>query len=116
MRILQLQHILSLIHLADNITDKVLENRCWTTSSAGCLGNGEKPVNKWYEERDSYDPSNPVASHFTQLVWKASTNVGCGYVNYLYVDNGTNKYYSVVVCNYYLSGNFKGSYGTNVTP
>lgn len=24
-----------------------------------------------------YDPSNPVASHFTQMVWKATTQVGC---------------------------------------
>ena len=24
-----------------------------------------------------YDPSNPVASHFTQMVWKSTTQLGC---------------------------------------
>ena len=25
----------------------------------------------------SYDPRNPVPSHFTQVVWKSTTKVGC---------------------------------------
>ncbi|XP_066277756.1 ectin-like isoform X2 [Branchiostoma lanceolatum] len=45
----------------------------------------------WYEERDNYDPSNPVQSflggdvgHFTQIVWKRTLTVGCGKAgNYL---------------------------------
>ncbi|KAH8922593.1 PR-1-like protein [Atractiella rhizophila] len=31
-------------------------------------GDGEAPA---------YDPSNPQASHFTQVVWKATTQIGC---------------------------------------
>jgi hypothetical protein len=26
---------------------------------------------------EDYDPANPVASHFTQVVWKNSKQVGC---------------------------------------
>ncbi|XP_078588302.1 uncharacterized protein LOC144869160 [Branchiostoma floridae x Branchiostoma japonicum] len=39
----------------------------------------------WYEERNDYNPANPVRSfrndnvgHFTQMVWKATKKVGCG--------------------------------------
>lgn len=31
----------------------------------------------WSAEASSYDPSNPIFSHFTQMVWKASKEVGC---------------------------------------
>lgn len=31
----------------------------------------------WSAEASSYDPTNPTFSHFTQMVWKASTHVGC---------------------------------------
>ena len=26
---------------------------------------------------DSYDPVNPTLNHFTQVVWKSTTEVGC---------------------------------------
>lgn len=28
-----------------------------------------------------YDPNNPEASHFTQVVWKATTQVGCAFTS-----------------------------------
>lgn len=34
-------------------------------------------INDWMSEASSYDPNNPVASHFTQVVWKSTTQVGC---------------------------------------
>ncbi|KAI0307851.1 CAP domain-containing protein [Multifurca ochricompacta] len=34
-------------------------------------------VNSWTDEVSQYDPNNPVPSHFTQVVWKATTQVGC---------------------------------------
>ena len=34
-------------------------------------------IKLWADEAPEYDPNNPVASHFTQMVWKATTKVGC---------------------------------------
>jgi hypothetical protein len=34
----------------------------------------------------SYDPKNPTYSHFTQVVWKATTELGCS----LYICNNNN--------------------------
>jgi hypothetical protein len=35
----------------------------------------------WTNESTSYDPSNPIPSHFTQVVWKGTTQLGCAIVN-----------------------------------
>ncbi|CDO72316.1 hypothetical protein BN946_scf184977.g13 [Trametes cinnabarina] len=34
-------------------------------------------VKSWTDEVSQYDPNNPQPSHFTQVVWKATTQVGC---------------------------------------
>lgn len=34
-------------------------------------------VQSWASGASNYDPNNPVASSFTQVVWKATTQVGC---------------------------------------
>jgi len=34
-------------------------------------------INIWVAEEKKYDPKNPVASHYTQVVWKGTTEVGC---------------------------------------
>ncbi|BGP13486.1 hypothetical protein JCM10213_001759 [Rhodosporidiobolus nylandii] len=34
-------------------------------------------IGLWEDEASDYDPSNPVYSHFTQMVWKSTTNLGC---------------------------------------
>ena len=34
----------------------------------------------WEDEASAYDPNNPVASHFTQVVWKSTTQLGCAVV------------------------------------
>jgi uncharacterized protein YkwD len=67
----------------------------------------------WYAEIRNYDWNNPIGSyfagdtdsnkevrHFTQLVWKATTTLGCG------VATCTGKRY--YVCRYQPQGNFNG--------
>ena len=34
-------------------------------------------INMWTGEAGDYDPNNPQYSHFTQVVWKDTTSVGC---------------------------------------
>nr|VWO96214.1 Repressed by TUP1 protein 4 [Ganoderma boninense] len=34
-------------------------------------------VKSWTDEVSQYDPQNPAPSHFTQVVWKSSMQVGC---------------------------------------
>ena len=65
----------------------------------------------WYNEIDKYDESRPQwqdgCGHFTQLVWKASQEVGIG------VDSGNG--FLVVVCNFYPKGNVYGQFEENVS-
>jgi len=37
-------------------------------------------INAWNDEAKDYDPNNPTYSHFTQVVWKATKEVGCAIV------------------------------------
>ncbi|KAJ7478391.1 PR-1 protein [Mycena latifolia] len=63
-------------------------------------------VKSWTDEVSEYDPNNPQPSHFTQVVWKASTQLGC----------------AVQTCNgifpakfgYFVQGNVIGEFGANV--
>ncbi|GMM36411.1 sterol-binding protein [Saccharomycopsis crataegensis] len=60
-------------------------------------------VDAWYDEIKQYNYNSPGFSestgHFTQLIWKASTQLGCAYKN---CDNEWGTY---VVCEYYPMGN-----------
>lgn len=76
----------------------------WTTNEA---------TKMWYDEVDvpGYDFSNPGyhenpgAGHFTALIWKSTTKLGCGISG------------SYVVCHYCdTSPNFIGRFETNVLP
>jgi len=75
---------------------------------------GEAASNSWYNEVDNYDFSShsskdgKVTGHFTQLVWKGSTEIGCG--------AACDDTYCVCCCNYYPAGNFLGKYDSNVFP
>jgi hypothetical protein len=58
----------------------------------------------------SYDPSNPQPSHFTQMVWKATTNLRCAVMSCSGVfpaSFGPAEYY---VCEYRPEGNVIGAF------
>ena len=75
-----------------------------------------KPVDEWYNEIKNYNFSQPGftidSSHFSQLVWKETTKMGCGAS--VKDDGATYK----VVCNYYTAGNIinKAKFEENVLP
>ncbi|WP_158501839.1 CAP family protein [Vitiosangium sp. GDMCC 1.1324] len=90
------------------------ENIYWTSASPGAgqgtsLGNSS--VQSWYSEIKSYDFGKPgfdmKTGHFTQVVWKGSTELGCG------VAGGAKG--TFVVCNYNPPGNFEGQFPANVS-
>uniref|UniRef100_A0A0K8R620 Putative antigen 5 protein n=1 Tax=Ixodes ricinus TaxID=34613 RepID=A0A0K8R620_IXORI len=68
-------------------------------------------VQYWYDENKYYDYAtggySALTAHFTQLVWKSTTHVGCGYAV-----SSTSKIF--VVCKYYPQGNIPGQYQSNV--
>ncbi|MBI1385798.1 MAG: hypothetical protein GC150_12890 [Rhizobiales bacterium] len=85
------------------------ENLYW-----GSNANGSAATEWWYNEVRFYDWNNPIASynagdsdrsrevrHFTQVVWRATTTLGCGIAQC-----GNRKY---VVCRYTPPGNFNAN-------
>lgn len=73
---------------------------------------GQEIVEMWYNEIKDYSfrtHSGPKTGHFTQLVWKASTEVGIGKA---VAPDG--KFF--VVANFNPPGNFVGRFGENVLP
>jgi len=80
-------------------------------------GNVTDAVDAWGDEQDDYDYNNPGFSeqtgHFTQLVWKSTTTVGCGRT-YCNGKSDVSGWY--LVCEYYPRGNVIGAFGTEVDP
>lgn len=72
----------------------------------------EAVVEMWYAEKAEYDFANGGFSgntgHFTQVVWRGTTQVGCGMAQC----DGQDLW----VCNYDPSGNYEGQYQDNVLP
>ncbi|CAF0873507.1 unnamed protein product [Adineta ricciae] len=90
------------------------ENLYMYGSSGSVLtGTGDAPVTSWYNEIADYNWNKPgfsmATGHFTQLIWKATTNVGIGRA----VSNSNQLY---VVANYFPGGNMEGDFEANVPP
>ncbi|MCX7365754.1 MAG: CAP family protein [Alphaproteobacteria bacterium] len=90
--------------------NKYGENIYWMS---GGKVTGAMAVNAWYGEVSQYNYSKPgfsgATGHFTQVVWKGTTEVGCGQAR----DARGGTY---VVCNYNPPGNYTGRFPANVTP
>jgi hypothetical protein len=84
----------------------------WTSVSNLTL-TGADAVDSWYSEIFDYDfkkcdtKNGKAIGHFTQLVWKGSTQLGIGVAK-----NKQNNVY--VVANYHKGGNVVGNYPQNV--
>jgi hypothetical protein len=83
----------------------------------------ERPVDSWYSEVKAYDFAAPGFSlntgHFTQLVWKATTKIGCAVktcpASSIFPDGGEGDAL-LYVCRYAPIGNLAGEFEANVTP
>ena len=81
--------------IAQNYSEYLIKNNIFDHSHRkgygenlyGCTGSGicatgKSVTDNWYNEIQFYDYNNPVFSgetgHFTQVVWKGSTKIGCG--------------------------------------
>ena len=89
------------------------ENIEYSYGDDGRLGlQGEGATKMWYDEIKDYDFNKPGFSmktgHFTQVVWKSSTKLGCGKAT------EGNKVY--IVCHYCPAGNYEGEFAQNVLP
>ncbi|KAE9389788.1 PR-1-like protein [Gymnopus androsaceus JB14] len=110
-------------------------NNCVFEHSNGTLGpygeniaagtgtyNISTALGDWAAESGDYDPSNPQYSHFTQMIWKATTQLGCavqscngifpssyrvGFVFSAYFFLQDAQFY---VCEYYPQGNVIGEF------
>ena len=84
----------------------------------GAAPTGAGVADSWYSENKDYDyatgkgkTANAMIGHFTQLVWKASKQIGCAVATGTW--SGYNPSY-FVCCNYFPGGNVQGQYTTNV--
>ncbi len=86
------------------------QNVAMSSSTLGCDLSGQQVTEMWYSEVKKYDFSNPKfasgTGHFTQVVWKSTTQVGAAKA---IVGNSC-----FVVANYIPPGNFVGEYQQNV--
>lgn len=109
MLIFHLQTIAKKRQLQHSSERKYGENIYW---SSGQTINGKTPVDSWYDEIKLYNYKNALFSagtgHFTQVVWKNSSELGVGMACF-----GNEVY---VVASYYPPGNYSGEFSKNVFP
>ncbi|MBX9256189.1 secretion protein [Desmonostoc muscorum CCALA 125] len=79
---------------------------------------GNTAVKEWYDEIKDYNYANPgfssATGHFTQVVWKGSTQLGCGAAQGTETIEGTKYNAFYVVCQYAPAGNVQGQFPDNV--
>ena len=75
-------------------------------------------VKMWYDEialtpggDGKVSSFSSGTGHYTQVVWKATTKVGCSRV-----ESGDSMNTGFVICNYKIPGNMQGSFAQNVIP
>lgn len=75
-------------------------------------------VDDWYNEVKQYNYASPrfssATGHFTQVVWKNSTQLGCGASRGVKTMNGRKFNAFYVVCQYNPPGNVSGQFPNNV--
>ncbi|KAJ7154736.1 CAP domain-containing protein, partial [Mycena filopes] len=66
-------------------------------------------VKAWTDEVSEYNPKSPQPSHFTQVVWKATHQIGCAVqiCDGIFPGFGPAQYY---VCEYSVQGNVIGNF------
>jgi len=73
-------------------------------------------IQAWYDENTQYDYAagqfSSATGHFTQMVWKAATKVGCA----VQTCNGANGTPGVFLTCEYDTGNVIGQFVANVLP
>lgn len=91
------------------------ENLAWA-SPASYRPEVSVIVQWWYEEEFSYDYDAPgfrsATGHFTQVVWKGSLEIGCGFATNCPLPGKKN----IWLCLYNPPGNYRGQYAKNVFP
>ena len=98
------------------------ENLAWgyRTSNGVAILPGLSPqqvVENWYGEINQYDFNNPfletgpigVNGHFTQVVWRASTHLGCAQATCSLSISGRPETGTLWVCEYSPPGNFNAT-------
>jgi hypothetical protein len=94
-------------------------------AAAGTARTPTETADSWYSEIELYDfaapGSVPNTGHFSQLVWKGSTRLGCAQATTCPAANISPSWASfgtaqLVVCRYAPQGNITGAYGENVAP
>ena len=89
------------------------QNQTSGENLAGGSGVTLDPAAMWYGEIANYNFDTPgfslTTGHFTQVVWRASTELGCG----LAACPGMDEFY---VCRYAPAGNVEGAFEQNVLP
>ncbi|CAE6415913.1 unnamed protein product [Rhizoctonia solani] len=71
-------------------------------------------VKMWTDEASEYNPASPQYSHFTQVVWKATTEVGCAVRSCNGLLSGYSGAVNFHVCEYRKPGNVIGQFAENV--
>jgi uncharacterized protein YkwD len=112
-----------LAHIAQRWADALRDKGCAFGHSGGSTGenlaagttgtlDADSVVQMWYDEVGAYKFPNGGFSmqtgHFTQVVWRGTTAVGCG--------RSRCKGMDIFVCEYDPPGNWEGQYRENVLP